>query len=937
MVSGMTGAKTSAAGLTSAMNASTNLDEELQRATRMASLANSALDEAKNNVKTLAAVGGASAREMLAAEKEVDSLSREYNQANASVEKLKGSINSGGSGNLKNIDSDVRTLGNDAQKTGSMFKSMLGATLVSGAVFVGLNAVKSGISGMVTELNSSSKAWQTFEGNMNQMGASSSSIQSAKADMQQYAQATIYSASDMASTYAQLAAVGTKNTGDLVKGFGGLAAASEDPTQAMKTLSQQATQMAAKPKVQWEDFKLMLEQTPAGMAAVAKSMDMTTGKLIKGIQDGTVSTQEFFNAISKTGTNKSFSKMATQFKTVDQAVDGMKETLTNKLQPAFDRVSQIGIKAVEGLTNALSGVDFTAIANSAINFGTTVATAIGGAWQTFKDTGAVDAAIGAFNQLKGAVGYVIQSFSGGSGGVDIFKVAVQTLGGAVNIAAGAISLFAGFVKSIDPATMQAIGTGVAAFAGSLLALRAGVRVINATKGAFTAMRAVANLGGLVGNIARFAARLIGISVGNTAVATTSAGAAAGTKAVGSAAGASGKQMLAAGAAAVMIGAGFALAAAGVWVMADAAIRLAGAGSGAVGVMAMLGGAVVGFAVTMAAIAPALTAGAVGMLAFGGAVVLVGVGIAVASFGISLLAAQLPLIAAYGLAGATALFAIGSASLMVGAGAGVAGLGLGVLAAGLTAFGLAAVLAGAGATVLGAGLVVLGAGATVAGAGLTVFGAGAVVAGAGIMTLATSTITAMAMFGSAISNGINNAVGFIRGGVSSILGAVSSINLGGAGQAIMDGFLGGLKSGWTAVTGFVSGIASWIKEHKGPISYDRKLLVPAGGAIMGGFNKSLNDNFAPVKRDVASYAGQISDSFGTADLNGSVSASMASNAGVGSGTGIGSTSTASTQSQQTTYVFQKDSISINSDASETGEQLVAKLERALQLKAGAVIA
>ncbi|MDK6286117.1 hypothetical protein QP092_26990, partial [Klebsiella pneumoniae] len=76
----------------------------------------------------------------------------------------------------------------------------------------------------------------------------------------------------MATTYSQLAAVGTKNTDILVKGFGGLAAASADPAQAMKSLSQQATQMAAKPKVQWQDFQIMLEQSPAGMAAVSRKM-----------------------------------------------------------------------------------------------------------------------------------------------------------------------------------------------------------------------------------------------------------------------------------------------------------------------------------------------------------------------------------------------------------------------------------------------------------------------------------------------------------------------------------------------------------------------------------------------------------------------------------------------------------------------------------------
>ncbi|WP_436197707.1 hypothetical protein, partial [Streptococcus agalactiae] len=50
------------------------------------------------------------------------------------------------------------------------------------------------------------------------------------------------------------------------------------------------------------------------------------------------------------------------------------------------------------------------------------------------------------------------------------------------------------------------------------------------------------------------------------------------------------------------------------------------------------------------------------------------------------------------------------------------------------------------------------------------------------------------------------------------------------------------------------------EHKGPISYDRTLLIPAGRAIMGGFNKSLTDSFEPVKKNVSSMASRISEEF-----------------------------------------------------------------------------
>ncbi|MDT2832403.1 tape measure protein, partial [Vagococcus carniphilus] len=123
-----------------------------------------------------------------------------------------------------------------------------------------------------------------------------------------------------------------------------------------KTLSQQATQMAAKPMVQWQDFKLMLEQTPAGIAAVAKEMGMSTSEMVTNVQDGTIATQDFFDSITKTGTNDVFGKMATEYKKVGQAMDGLKETLVGELQPAFDSVTQIAINGIEGITDNLPNI-----------------------------------------------------------------------------------------------------------------------------------------------------------------------------------------------------------------------------------------------------------------------------------------------------------------------------------------------------------------------------------------------------------------------------------------------------------------------------------------------------------------------------------------------------------------------------------------------------
>ncbi|VNC08962.1 PblA [Streptococcus pneumoniae] len=113
-------------------------------------------------------------------------------------------------------------------------------------------------------------------------------------------------------------------------------------------------------------------------------------------------------------------------------------------------------------------------------------------------------------------------------------------------------------------------------------------------------------------------------------------------------------------------------------------------------------------------------------------------------------------------------------------------------------------------------------------------------------------------------------------VTSIFDGIRNIDLWSAGKAILDGFLGGLKSAWGAVTDFVGGIASWIRDHKGPIEYDRKLLIPAGNAIMQGLDRGLKDRFKDVKKSVSGMAGEISNAFSNDDFGLSGTPTIAKN-------------------------------------------------------------
>lgn len=114
--------------------------------------------------------------------------------------------------------------------------------------------------------------------------------------------------------------------------------------------------------------------------------------------------------------------------------------------------------------------------------------------------------------------------------------------------------------------------------------------------------------------------------------------------------------------------------------------------------------------------------------------------------------------------------------------------------------------------------------------------------------------------SAVSTGVGNVMSWITslpGKVSGALGNLGNL-LWNAGKAIIDGLLNGLKATWGSVTSFVGGIADWIANNKGPLPYDRRLLIPAGNAIMEGLGKGLMDKLGMLKSVLDTVTGTMTD-------------------------------------------------------------------------------
>ena len=101
-------------------------------------------------------------------------------------------------------------------------------------------------------------------------------------------------------------------------------------------------------------------------------------------------------------------------------------------------------------------------------------------------------------------------------------------------------------------------------------------------------------------------------------------------------------------------------------------------------------------------------------------------------------------------------------------------------------------------------------------------------------------------------------GFVNSANNTLSQIGRGVDLHSNGAALMAGLKSGIDSGWSQITSSVSNMAQWIKDHKGPVSYDRRLLIENGSALMAGLNQGIQTGWRNVMDNISSMAGTIQD-------------------------------------------------------------------------------
>lgn len=772
----------------------------------------------------------------------------------------------------------------------SGFMSMvtaMGAVAVAAKAF---DVVKNAIGGAVARYDTLNNSARTF----NNMGFGAKEVGSAMNGLKQSILG-LPTPLDQAVKGVQMIAASTGDLGqsqkvysalnDSIIGFGGSTA---DVNNAVIQLSQ----AFANGKVDGMTWISMMNSNMGPVLnAIAKKMGITTAALKDGLSSGKISVQDFQNALIDLDKNgggglKSLHNIALDATSgistsIENAKTAMVRGLTDVLKSTdkalksndLPTISQMIVSAGNSISSAFSKI--AAAMPKVISAIAPVLKALQPMAPVLKAVAAGFIALGVVALLAPRIAPVITVFGA------LFGVLKKTTG-----------LFGGLGSRIGGLFKKLTGIGYAGkHAGGGLT-EAGEGSKKAGKGASMSAPQILAMGAaimmaavgaaiLVASFALLVSQVTKLAKVGPMGAIAFLAVAAGMSAVIGVMGIVGKMLGDMGPKAAIAYAGMALLVGAFALLTYAVTGLAQTGKQGTDTLTTLTIAIVGIVAVMGIFAPVFQACIPGLLAFGAAIIMVGVGVAIAAAGLALL-----VVAFTGLVNAiSGLASQGPVAIgvIIALTAGIAAMVvvlavfgplLTISAVGLLAFGAALLMAGVGIGIAAAGIAMLvnsisnllstntvlgqiisdvwnGIKTVISGVANTV---GPIVsAGFGAMKgIATGIMNAL----KGVISGVWNAIkGFFQAGVNFIK-SVMHVDLSGNGRSIMQSLWDGMKSIWEGIKGFVSGIAGWIKAHKGPISYDRKLLIPAGQAIMTGFNRGLTDGFSTVQDNVLSMASAI---------------------------------------------------------------------------------
>lgn len=249
----------------------------------------------------------------------------------------------------KTMLSGLRSVSSELLNVQKSFTSLVNGKLTSGfqgIINSAVTTLRQGVAGMVSESQKVGDAMQIYRANMSSLGFNEKDVNKSLKRLGDYGKASVYDVSDLLNQASTYYAYNRKDSEDIVKAFAGLIAQTQNPVQGLKTAGEQTAQMLANGYLNQQDFKFTRERFSAlGASEVNKRLlELAQAKGYKSIIEATqkkgITADEYLDVIKEVGNSPKFQSLVTSILTPKQAIENLKETLSNLL--VFDKVDEDG-------------------------------------------------------------------------------------------------------------------------------------------------------------------------------------------------------------------------------------------------------------------------------------------------------------------------------------------------------------------------------------------------------------------------------------------------------------------------------------------------------------------------------------------------------------------------------------------------------------------
>lgn len=221
---------------------------------------------------------------------------------------------------------------------------------ITGALRGGFSTItssaKTGFDGLVHEAETLGDAMQVYRINMQALGVDDKEVNKSIKRLGDYGKATVFDASDLLEQAGIYSSYGRTDSEQIVKGYAGLLAQTKNPKEGMKTVTEQTSQMLASGVLNQQDYKFIRQRLSAlgasRLNAELQKLAESKGadSIISATKKRLITADEYLDIVNKLGNSDDFQKLVNSIVTPKQAMENLKETLSNLL--VYDKIDDEG-------------------------------------------------------------------------------------------------------------------------------------------------------------------------------------------------------------------------------------------------------------------------------------------------------------------------------------------------------------------------------------------------------------------------------------------------------------------------------------------------------------------------------------------------------------------------------------------------------------------